>query len=204
MKPPVSSGGNTSERQARVVPRDTIAGADLELLEQFAQGDRNAFETLFRQFQGEVYGWIVRMVRDSGAAEDLTVETFWRIYRARARFDPRRGFGAWARRIATNLALEHLSSRRRETHLPDDSPPAASGGPPSDAMVLADVRERVVAAFGKLPAKLRAAATLALIEQTPYAEIASALGISTGAVKSRVFRAVRLLRRSLERAGVKP
>ncbi len=56
----------------------------MELLERFALGDLEAFETLFRQFQGEVYGWIVRVVRDPGIAEDLTVETFWRIYRARA------------------------------------------------------------------------------------------------------------------------
>lgn len=58
----------------------------MEVLERFAQGDLEAFEALFRQFQGEVYGWIVRIVRDRGIAEDLTVETFWRIYRAHGRF----------------------------------------------------------------------------------------------------------------------
>jgi RNA polymerase sigma factor (sigma-70 family) len=67
----------------------------------FTQGDVRAFETLFRKHQGSVYRWIVRIVRDPAAAEDLTLETLWRIYRARARFDPRRPFGAWARRIAT-------------------------------------------------------------------------------------------------------
>ena len=70
-----------------------------ELLEQFAHGDLAAFETLFRQFQTEVYRWIVRLVRDPGVAEDLTIEAFWRIYRAHARFDPQRSFGAWARRV---------------------------------------------------------------------------------------------------------
>lgn len=83
-------------------------------LERFTQGDIQAFEALFREYQGEVYGWIIRIVHDSGAAEDLTIETFWRIYRARARFDPYRSFGAWARRIGTNLAMEHLSRRRLE------------------------------------------------------------------------------------------
>jgi RNA polymerase sigma factor (sigma-70 family) len=169
-------------------------------LEQFTRGDIQAFETLFREYQGEVYGWIVRIVRDPGAAEDLTVETFWRIYRARARFDPRRPFGAWARRIATNLALEHLSRRRAEKPLEQDVPPCAA----PDPAVSADVRAKVAAAFGELPAKLRAAATLAMIEETPYAEIAEALGISINGVKSRVFRAVRLLRRSLEKRGVRP
>ena len=76
----------------------------MELLERFARGDLEAFEILFRQFQKEAYGWIIRIVRDPRAAEELTVETFWRIYRAHARFDPTRSFGAWARRVATNLA----------------------------------------------------------------------------------------------------
>ena len=80
----------------------------MDLLERFAAGDLEAFEVLFRQHQQHVYAWIVRIVRDSGIAEDLTVETFWRIYRCRARFDPKGSFGAWAYRIATNAALDHL------------------------------------------------------------------------------------------------
>lgn len=173
-------------------------------LEQFTRGDIQAFETLFRHYQGEVYGWIVRIVRDPGTAEDLTVETFWRIYRAHARFDTGRPFGAWARRIATNLALEHLSRRCAEKPLDQDLPPRAASRTAPDPAVEAEVRAKVVAAFGELPAKLRAAATLAMIEETPYAEIADALGISINGVKSRVFRAVRLLRRSLEKQGVRP
>lgn len=73
-----------------------------EVLGRFCHGDLDAFEALFRGYQNEVYRWIVRIVCDPAAAEDLTVETFWRIYRAHARFDPRRAFGPWARRIATN------------------------------------------------------------------------------------------------------
>ena len=173
-------------------------------LEQFTRGDLQAFEVLFREYQGEVYGWIVRIVRDPGAAEDLTIETFWRIYRARARFDPQRPFGAWARRIATNLALEHLSRRHAEKPLDHALPPRIAACTAPDPAVDADVRAKVLAAFGELPAKLRAAATLAMIEETPYAEIADVLGISINGVKSRVFRAVRLLRRSLEKRGVRP
>ncbi len=92
----------------------------MDLLERFAAGDLEAFEVLFRQHQSQVYAWIVRVVRDSGIAEDLTVETFWRIYRSRARFDPAGNFGAWAYRIATNAALDHLRKSRRETELPAD------------------------------------------------------------------------------------
>src|SRR5215510_13047709 len=134
----------------------------MELLERFAQGELEAFETLFRQFQGEVYGWIVRIVRDPSAAEELTVETFWRIYRAHARFDPARSFGAWARRVATNVALDHLSNVRPEVEFVEFSEDLLQR-PPPDPAVQHDIRERIRCAFRQLPAKLQVAATLALI-----------------------------------------
>jgi RNA polymerase sigma factor (sigma-70 family) len=172
----------------------------MEVLERFAQGDLEAFESLFRQFQGEVYGWIVRIVRDPGIAEDLTVETFWRIYRAHARFHPEGNFSAWARRIATNAALDHLRTARREVALPEDL--AARAQP--DPAVRREVHDRVERAFRELPAKLQVPATLALVEEESYEQIAEGLGISVGAVKSRVFRGVRLLRRKLKGLGIKP
>jgi RNA polymerase sigma-70 factor (ECF subfamily) len=171
-----------------------------ELLQRFAHGDLDAFETLFRQFQGEVFRWTVRIVRDRGIAEDLTIETFWRIHRAHARFDPARSFGAWARRVATNAALDYLKTARVETELPEELPATALPNPGIER----DVRERVREAFGQLPPKLQIAATLALVEEEPYAEIADSLGISLGAVKLREFRAVRILRKRLKELGVEP
>src|ERR1700747_2928409 len=92
----------------------------MELLRRFTQGDVEAFETLFRQFQGVVYGWIVRIVREPSVAEELSVEAFWRAYKARTRFDREANFGAWMRRIATNLAIDHLRRRRTTVELPED------------------------------------------------------------------------------------
>ena len=165
----------------------------MELLERFAAGDLDAFETLFREHQKQVYAWVVRIVRDSGVAEDLTVETFWRIYKSRARFDPAGNFHAWARRIATNAALDHLKRARRETELPEDM----AGPAAADTAVRRETRGRIKQAFFQLPAKYRLVATLALIEEEPYNNIAEAMGISTALVKIRVFRAVRILRKKL-------
>jgi RNA polymerase sigma-70 factor (ECF subfamily) len=163
-------------------------------LRAFAAGDEGAFESLFREHQREVYAWIVRMVRDPAAAEDLTIDTFWRIHRSRARFDPSRSFGAWARRIAVNAALDHLkragNERSRLTPI-EDAGLAAAPDPDRDA------RRSIVRAFVRLPATLRVTAQLALVDERPYREIAELLGVSLGAVKSRVFRATRLLRREL-------
>ncbi len=172
----------------------------MELLEQFALGHLEAFEALFRQFQGEVYGWILRVVRDPAAAEELTVETFWRIYRAHARFDPSRSFGAWARSIAANVAIDHLKRRRPEDPLPEN----LAANPAADSAAQQQLRERVGQALRELPAKYQAVAVLALVEEKTYEEIGGALGISAGAVKSRVFRAVRMLRRKLRRLGIEP
>jgi RNA polymerase sigma-70 factor (ECF subfamily) len=172
----------------------------IEVLRQFCHGDLDAFELLFRRHQSKIYGWIVRIVRDPAAAEDLTVETFWRIYRMRARFDPARNFEPWARRIATNAVFDYLKTMRPEMDLPED----LQSAPSPDLGISEELRRKTACAFRRLPPRLQVVATLALIEEQPYKEIAEALGISVGAVKVRVFRALRLLRKELKRQGVEP
>ena len=146
-----------------------MRNGSIDVLNDFRQGDIAAFETLFRLHQRAVYGWILRIVRNPAAAEDLTVESFWRIHRAHARFQPSRGFEATA-------------------------DPAISG----------EIRRKTALAFYRLPPKLRVAAVLAVIEERPHKDIAEALGISVAAVKLRVFRALRLLRKDLGEQGITP
>jgi RNA polymerase sigma-70 factor, ECF subfamily len=196
------------------VQRDVQRDIQRDVLRQFARGDLEAFETLFRQHQAEVYRWIVVIVRDPALAEDLTVETFWRIHRAHARFDPARSFEAWARRIATNAALDHFKSashsfaRRTQSWdaAEDAADPLENLAQPArpDPAITQEIRTRTAQAFRQLPPSLQVAATLALIEEQPYKEIAETLGISMGAVKLRVFRALRLLRTNLKQQGIKP
>jgi RNA polymerase sigma-70 factor (ECF subfamily) len=174
----------------------------MELLVRFTRGEIEAFETLFQRHQAEVYHWVVCLIRDPAAAEDLTLETFWRIYRAHARFDPARCFGAWARRIATNLALEHLRKTGRVVMVGEDLLNAQACPPVPDSAVLSETRAALRRAFGGLPVKLKSVAALVLVEQQPYADVASALGITVEAVKSREFRAVRLLRKKLKEMGI--
>ena len=172
----------------------------MDLLRRFALGEIDAFETLVRQFQGDIYAWIVRIVRDPGIAEDLTVETLWRICRGRQQFRPDGNFAGWARRIATNQALDHLRRKGPEQSLLTEP----AGAPQPDRLLQRETREKIQQAFRRLPAKLQVAATLALVEEQPYDEIADALGTSVGAVKLRVFRAVRILRKQLNHLGVRP
>ena len=117
------------------------------------------------------------------------------MHRSRARFDPERSFGAWARRIAVNVAIDHL--KRRRVGSPNDARRRRPGGRRSHEN--GDAAESLDRAFGTLPPVLRVTATLALVDERST-EIAETLGIST-APKRRVFRAICLLRAELTRLG---
>jgi RNA polymerase sigma factor (sigma-70 family) len=172
---------------------------DRELLKRFVEGDQDAFESLFRQFEAEVYRWVMRIVRDSGIAEDVLVEAFWRAYRGRAHFDPSRSFGAWMRRIATNSACDHLRMMR-----PRASWITIADGIEGPKSVDRVQGESIALAFRKLPPKLQLVTTLALIEGKSHAEIAEALHLPVGTVKSRLSRGVHGLRKELARLGIRP
>jgi RNA polymerase sigma factor (sigma-70 family) len=175
-----------------------------DVLNRFRQGDLDAFEAIFRTHQRPIYGWILRIVRDTAAAEDLTVETFMRIHRACDRFDPARPFEPWARRVATRIALDWLRARPLETDLDADVAANLPALPRADPGIAAEIRLKTTQALARLPPRLRIAAVLSLVEEQRHKEIAAALGISVTAAKLRVFRAVRLLRKDLERQGITP
>ncbi len=168
--------------------------------QQFAAGDIDAFEQLFRQHQHDIRRWIVRLVRNPAVADELTIETFWRAWRHRRRFDPARPFGAWTRRIATRVSLDYLRTAGAREPLPAPEPRTT----PPDPALAAEVRAQLALAFYALPPRLRVAAQLALIDECPYQEIADVLDISTSAVKMRVNRAVKRLRITLERMDIRP
>jgi RNA polymerase sigma-70 factor, ECF subfamily len=172
----------------------------MELLRRFVEGDVAAFETIFREAEPDIYRWLLRMVRDPAIAEDLVIETFWRVYRSRATFDWTQSFQAWARRIATNVARDHLRRRPREMGLPQ----SLSTPPQPDPAVSQDIARKVRQAIDALPPRHRIVVVLALVDEVPYSEIADALGLPVGTVKSRVFHAVRRLRRRLRQLGIEP
>ena len=103
------------------------------------------------------------------------------------------------RRIATNVALDHLRASRPLARwlAADDRMPA----PADPDRGLADA---LALAFERLPPRLRIVATLALIEEQPYTQIAEALDLPVGTIKSRVSRAIQSLRKELARLGIQP
>src|SRR5262245_12807818 len=123
----------------------------MDLAKRFAAGDLDAFEALFREHQRNVYRWIVRFVRDPAAAEDVAIEAFSRMYRARVGFDPSGNCEAWLRRMAVNVALDHLRHAKPHSTLPDDLP----ADPAPDSAVGREMRTAIQRAIASLPPRLR-------------------------------------------------
>lgn len=168
-------------------------------------GDRLAFEAIVRCYQRRVYGLALRMTRRHEVADEITQEAFVRAYTHLDRFELGRPLAPWLLRIATNLALNHLSSGpvRREEPLGDDegAPEPARTDRESDplrSLLSSEFQRAFERAVERLPVDQKAVFVLKVQEELRYEEIAETLGISLGTVMSRLSRARAKLKAMLE------
>jgi len=162
-------------------------------------GDADAYAVLVERYGGRVYNLALRITDDPDAAKDCAQEAFIRAYRALHRYDPSLPFAPWILRIATNTSLNHL--RRWHAHQdpvedPPDAPTEPEEGPEATAVRRDEVAE-VVAAMAELPPAYRAALTLRHMQQLSYQEVADALSLPLGTVKTHLHRARAALKRRL-------
>jgi len=144
-------------------------------------------ETLYQEYQRPMLAYLTRLVSDRETAEDLCQETFIKAMRRWDQHDPEASPSAWLYRIATNTAYDHLRRRRRLsfTSLLENQP-LADDQAMEDQL---DAREPVQQALAKIPAMYRLPLLLHTCEGHSTQEIASALGCSNSAIKTRLFRA---------------
>ena len=167
----------------------------------FQDGDESAFRKLVEHNQTKVYAIAYRIIRDHALAEDLTQEAFLRVFRTADRYRPMAKFSTWLYRIAANVALNALRSRRRvrmgTIELPDSEDDTVwrrevrddRQSPPAADLDADELRSRIDAAIAALPEHQRIALTLSRFEKLSYYEIADILDCSTMAVKSLLSRA---------------
>ena len=155
---------------------------------QAAQGgDRTALDTLLRRHYDRLYALCRRMTGDDADAADACQEALMAIVRGLPRFDGRSSFGTWAYRVTTNACLDELRRRRRrpEPGLPEGSAELAS---PLDPAESSTTRLDLDRALQALPADYRAVIVLRDLCGLSYDEIAQALDIPAGTVRSRISR----------------
>jgi len=186
---------------------------EAQFIERLKRGDGAAFEILVHERSGEIYGLLYRLTENTEEARDLTQETFLRAFQSIAHFRGESDLRTWMYRIAINQARNRWRwwrRRRRDATFSIDAPQAngqnaligtlkdENGGNPEQD-TLAHERERALRkALSSLKPVYREAVVLRDIEGFAYEEIAVALDISVGTVKSRLARGRQELRRKLE------
>jgi RNA polymerase sigma-70 factor (ECF subfamily) len=154
-------------------------------------------ETLFAKHHGEIYAYLVRMVRDSELAADLAQDAFIRAYRALASLEDARKARAWLYQIANRVALDELRRRRIIRFVPWTG--ESHGSAPSAERLAMDLRlsGELERALARIPERQRAALLLAEVHDLTGLELAAALGTSHVAARALLTRGRESLRRAL-------
>ena len=172
---------------------------DEQLAEQLKHGHRSALTPLVERHYGALIGYAYRLTYgDHALAEDLVQETFLRVLRGIHTYAYPRPFKPWLYAIATNIARNYYASAdQRHTHSddPDDLPSAEV---PDDLISAQDEEQTVITALASLPDLHREVIILAYYQGLTLAEIADALHIPLGTVKSRLSNGVVRLREKLK------
>jgi RNA polymerase sigma factor (sigma-70 family) len=194
--------------------RRTIRGSDADvsthvdpsdeaLLAGFATGDPRTAAAFVRRFQGRVYGLALTIVRQHAIAEEISQETFARVFRHAANYDARRGrVSTWLLSITRNLAIDVTRMRRLDTVDPDviaAELSLTSQAPGADDLDLQpDEREQLRSAIAELPDDQRRALVLAAYTGRTAREISDLEEVPLGTVKTRIRTAMLKLRSELE------
>ncbi len=183
-----------------------------ELIRAAAGGSTQAFSSLVEQYQKQVYNLCLRMVKDPNDAADLSQETFFNIWKGLPRFQFNSSFSTWVYRLASNVCLDFLRSKKRRnivsvTFSQEDNEKQPELLDPADGpealTIQADNLRRITAALNELDEEYRLALTLRAVQQFSYSEISQIMGIKEGTVKSRIARAREQMRKKLLLTGNK-
>ena len=174
----------------------TRVGWEDGLVQRARTGDRRAFERLYRDHVGRVYGLCLRMTRDAQLAEDCTQETFINAWRALGNFETRSSLSTWLHRIAVNVSL----AKRRKSGTVEPLPDEEAEGVSTEWTLETPLEvQEIETAIDGLPEGARDALVLHALYGYSHGEAARMLGIAEGTCKAQLHRARLLLR---ERLGV--
>ena len=168
-----------------------LNSSDEELMAQVRQGDLRKLAVLFERHHRRLFQYFLTLTGDRQQSEDLVQEVFFRILRYRQSYDQTKPYVAWMYQIARNSSREASRKTRYE--------PIDQADPVSPALGADEIfRKRqevglLGEALGRLPEEKREVLVLSRFQNMKYEEIAQVLGCEVGAVKVRVFRALRAL-----------
>lgn len=190
-------------------PRPLCRLEEEELLDRAQRGEREAFDELMARTSSSAMRLAVSILRDTSEAEDEVQNSFWKAWQNLPRFQRESKFGTWIHRIVVNQCLMRLRSLRRAPVQSLDEPlaegsdrtwePSEQSPDPEQRLGREEIHELVRQEVRRLPVLLREPLIASALENRPLEEIASRMGLSVPAVKSRLRRARQELRNRLEK-----
>ena len=175
-----------------------------ELIERCQNGDAQAMEVIVRQYQTQVYNSAYGMLGNREDAQDLVQEVFLRVWEKIGQFQFKSRFSTWLYRIVMNQCINEKNRQKRHKTVPMEMDDTQAWTPvhfatPEREALLAEKRELLEIALGKLKEDYRTVLVLREMENLSYEELAEVLNCSLGRVKSRLHEARMALRQILER-----
>jgi RNA polymerase sigma-70 factor (ECF subfamily) len=175
-----------------------------EIVKRARDGDEKAFEFIVKKYQNRVANLIFKIIGDSSIVEDLTQEVFLRVIESLREYKFGSALYTWIYRITVNICIDEIRKRQRSRAyslsdvLSQNPRVEPSYSPVEKTVEQRELRELIEKAISKLPVEYKTVIILREFEDLPYEEIAKILKISVGTVKSRIFRARKLLAEHLK------
>lgn len=183
----------------------TVPADDTALMLRYADGDAQAFETLYRRHNDALFRYLTRLSGNRDTAADLFQEVWSKVIKARRTYRPSARFNTWLYRIAHNAFIDNLRRNKRYGTGPDDNPdlrPSQDDHPDAQVEQL-QMKERLLQSLATLPDEQREAWLLQAESGLSVVEIGRVTGVSAETAKSRLRYAVRKLKQALtESAGL--
>lgn len=177
--------------------------ADAALMRKVAAGNEKAFRTLTERHAKRVFAMLWRLCADRSDAEDLTQETFLRVWRNAEKWTPDARLETWLYRIAYNLFIDSRRREKLQTTVLDDE--LHSGGDtPEQALMRKSDAERVERAMNSLPDRQKEALVLCYYQGLKAKDAAEILSVTQGALESLLFRARQTMKEILSAKGGSP
>lgn len=179
---------------------------DAELTRRAATGRHpEAFGELVRRHQGKIRALLLRLTRGNRTlCEDLTQETFLRAYRGLSGFEGRARFTTWVHRIAYFVYLNHRNRVRQPAALPEEFELTTAAPEDELSPDRADLRRDLTVLVDGLPPSYREVVVMHFMRHVPYRDIAEALDMPLGTVKTQLHRAKLMMREQLVSLGDAP
>lgn len=165
--------------------------SDEDCVALLKEGNSTAFAELMRRYQNRIYAYVLRMISCPDDAMDICQTTFISAYKNLEKWQPNALFKTWLFRIASNSAIDYLRRNRLYTQVPLESlsHTQVDGMDPERQYISSARCSSMITLIQQLPPVFRQALLLRELEGMSYAEIAQALDVSEGTVKSRIARA---------------